>query len=114
LGPEGAVDVLYRRELAAADDPEALRAEKVAGFRDKFANPYVAAERGWVDAIIRPRDTRRKLIKTLLALDTKVLIEDGDVRDHQVHARAVGVLLGTAPLLPSCPRRRGNGKQDSD
>ena len=72
MGPEGAVNVLYRRELAAAEDPEALRAEKVAGFRDKFANPYVAAERGWVDAIIRPRDTRRKLIKALLALDTKV------------------------------------------
>jgi propionyl-CoA carboxylase beta chain len=72
MGPEGAVNVLYRRELAAADDPEALRAEKVAGFRDKFANPYIAAERGWVDAVIRPRDTRSKLIKTLLALDTKV------------------------------------------
>ncbi len=41
-------------------------------FRDKFANPYVAAERGWIDAVIRPRDTRRKLIKALLALDTKV------------------------------------------
>ena len=53
------------------DDPEALRAEKIASFRDRFANPYIAAERGWVDAIIRPRDTRRKLIKSLLALDTK-------------------------------------------
>jgi len=72
MGPEGAVNVLFRRELAAADDPEALRAEKVQGFRDKFANPYIAAERGWVDAVIRPRDTRRKLIKALLALDTKV------------------------------------------
>ncbi len=72
MGPEGAVNVLFRRELAAADDPEALRAEQVAAFRDKFANPYIAAERGWIDAIIRPRDTRRKLIKSLLALDTKV------------------------------------------
>jgi len=72
MGAEGAVNVLFRRELAAADDPEALRAEKVASFRDKFANPYIAAERGWIDAIIRPRDTRRKLIKSLLALDTKV------------------------------------------
>ena len=72
MGPEGAVNVLYRRELADADDPEALRAEKVAGFRDKFANPYIAAERGWIDAVIRPRDTRAKLIKSLLALDTKV------------------------------------------
>tara|TARA_B100001964_G_scaffold244038_1_gene323974 strand:- start:1402 stop:2379 length:978 start_codon:yes stop_codon:yes gene_type:complete len=71
MGPEGAVNVLFRRELAATDDPEALRAEKIASFRDRFANPYIAAERGWVDAIIRPRDTRRKLIKSLLALDTK-------------------------------------------
>ena len=70
MGPEGAVNVLFRRELAATDDPEALRAEKIASFRDRFANPYIAAERGWVDAIIRPRDTRRKLIKSLLALDT--------------------------------------------
>jgi propionyl-CoA carboxylase beta chain len=72
MGSEGAVNVLFRRELAAAEDPEALRAEMVAGFRDKFANPYIAAERGWIDAVIRPRDTRRKLIKALLALDTKV------------------------------------------
>ncbi len=72
MGAEGAVNVLFRRELAAADDPEGLRAEKVAAFRDKFANPYIAAERGWIDAIIRPRDTRRVLIKALLALDTKV------------------------------------------
>ena len=71
MGPEGAVNVLFRRELATTDDPEALRAEKIASFRDKFANPYIAAERGWLDAIIRPRDTRRKLIKSLLALDTK-------------------------------------------
>ncbi len=72
MGPEGAVNVLYRRELASADDPEALRAEKVAVFRDKFANPYVAAEKGWVDEIILPRDTRPKLIRALQALETKV------------------------------------------
>ena len=71
MGPEGAVNVLFRKELATADDPESLRAEKIASFRNRFANPYIAAERGWVDAIIRPRDTRRKLIKALLALDTK-------------------------------------------
>ncbi len=72
MGSEGAVNVLFRRELAAADDPDALRAEKTQTFRDKFANPYIAAERGWVDAVIRPHDTRPKLIKALLALDTKV------------------------------------------
>ncbi len=72
MGPEGAVNVLYRRELADADDPDALRAEKVQDFRDRFANPYVAAERGWIDEVILPRDTRPKLIQALLALDTKV------------------------------------------
>ncbi len=71
MGSGGAVNVLYRRDIAAADDPEALRAKLVAEFRDKFANPYIAAERGWVDALIRPSDTRRKLIQALLALDTK-------------------------------------------
>jgi propionyl-CoA carboxylase beta chain len=72
MGPEGAVNVLFRRELAAAEDPAALRAEKVAEFRQKFANPYVAAEKGWIDAVIHPHETRPRLIQALLALDTKV------------------------------------------
>ena len=71
MGPEGAVNVLFRRELEDAEDPETLRATKVKEFRDKFANPYVAAERGWVDEVIHPRDTRPKLIRALLALDSK-------------------------------------------
>ena len=71
MGSGGAVNVLHRRDIKAAEDPEALRAELVAEFRDKFANPYIAAERGWIDAVIRPSDTRRKLIQSLLALDTK-------------------------------------------
>ena len=65
MGPEGAVNVLYRRELAKADDPDALRAERVAEFREKFANPYVAAERGFVDEVIEPRQTRRKIVAGL-------------------------------------------------
>jgi propionyl-CoA carboxylase beta chain len=65
MGPEGAVNVLYRRELAGSKDPEALRARKVAEFREKFANPYVAAERGFVDEVIEPRQTRRKIISGL-------------------------------------------------
>ena len=71
MGSEGAVNVLFRRELAAAEDAEALWATKVKEFRDKFANPYVAAERGWIDEVIHPRDTRPRLIRALLALDTK-------------------------------------------
>jgi propionyl-CoA carboxylase beta chain len=71
MGPEGAVNILYRRELQAAKDPEALRRKKIAEFRDKFANPYVAAERGYVDEVIEPRQTRRKIIASLRLLRTK-------------------------------------------
>jgi propionyl-CoA carboxylase beta chain len=71
MGPEGAVNIVYRRELQKAKDPEKLRREKAEEFRARFANPYIAAERGWVDAIIEPRDTRPKLIAALRALDTK-------------------------------------------
>jgi propionyl-CoA carboxylase beta chain len=65
MGPEGAVSILYRKELQAASDPEALRADKAREFRDKFANPYVAADRGFIDEVIEPRDTRRRLIAAL-------------------------------------------------
>jgi propionyl-CoA carboxylase beta chain len=71
MGPEGAVNVLYRRELAAAADPVTARAEKVAEFRQKFANPYVAADRGFVDEVIAPRQTRRKIIAGLQMTRTK-------------------------------------------
>jgi propionyl-CoA carboxylase beta chain len=65
MGPEGAVNVLFRRELAATGDREALRRQKVAEFREKFANPYVAADRGFVDEVIEPRQTRRKVVAGL-------------------------------------------------
>ncbi len=65
MGPEGAVSILYRKELQKAADPEALRAEKAQEFRDKFANPYVAVDRGFIDEIIEPRHTRRRLIAAL-------------------------------------------------
>jgi propionyl-CoA carboxylase beta chain len=71
MGPEGAVNVLYRRELEAADDPAVLRARKTAEFRDKFANPFVAASRGFVDEVIEPRTTRRKIVEALSRLATK-------------------------------------------
>src|SRR3954452_20285185 len=69
MGPEGAVNILYKRELEAAADAIAARAEKVSEFREKFANPYVAASRGFIDEVIRPRDTRRKLIAALRNLE---------------------------------------------
>src|SRR5437867_88452 len=71
MGPEGAVNIVYRRELEKAEDPEKLRREKVEEFRDRFANPYIAAERGYIDDVIQPRDTRPKLIAALRMLETK-------------------------------------------
>jgi propionyl-CoA carboxylase beta subunit len=71
MGPEGAVNILYKRELEAAADPAALRAQKVAEFRAKFANPFVTASRGFVDEVIQPRETRRRLISALSRLETK-------------------------------------------
>jgi len=71
MGPEGAVNVLFKREIDAAPDPEALRAEKVAEFREKFANPYIAANRGFIDEVIHPRETRKKLITALKNLENK-------------------------------------------
>ena len=71
MGPEGAVNIVYKRELDKSENYAAARAEKVEEFRERFANPYVAAERGFIDAVIRPRDTRKKLIQALDMLDTK-------------------------------------------
>ena len=71
MGPEGAVNILYKRELDAARDQAALRAQKVAEFREKFANPFVAAGRGFLDEIIQPRVTRPKLIAALASLEAK-------------------------------------------
>jgi propionyl-CoA carboxylase beta chain len=71
MGPEGAVNILYKRELDTAADPAAVRAEKVKEFREKFANPYIAAGRGFLDEVIFPRQTRIKLITALKNLDNK-------------------------------------------
>jgi propionyl-CoA carboxylase beta chain len=71
MGAEGAVNILYKRELDAATDVAAVRATKIAEYREKFANPYVAAQRGYIDEIIQPRQTRAKLIAALATLETK-------------------------------------------
>ena len=69
MGPEGAVNVLYRRELQAAGDGAAeLRTKLVDEFRHKFSNPYIAAERGFIDAVIEPRTTRPEIIRALRQL----------------------------------------------
>ncbi|MEN6525221.1 MAG: acyl-CoA carboxylase subunit beta [Candidatus Polarisedimenticolia bacterium] len=72
MGAEGAVEILLRRELAEAADRAALKRAKVEEYRGAFAGPYVAAERGYVDAVIEPRETRRRLIQGLRLLDAKV------------------------------------------
>jgi propionyl-CoA carboxylase beta chain len=71
MGAQGAVNILYRRELAAAADPDALRAQRVTEYEDTLANPYIAAERGYVDAVIRPAQTRSQVTRALRALRSK-------------------------------------------
>src|SRR3954470_5020910 len=71
MGPEGAVNILYKRELDQAVDPAARRGELVSEYRDRLANPFVAAGRGFIDEVIQPRQTRRKLIAALATLETK-------------------------------------------
>ena len=71
MGPDGAVNIIFRHELAEADDPVARKAELVEEYREKFANPYVAASRGFIDDVIEPRDTRPRLINALEMLQNK-------------------------------------------
>jgi len=72
MGAEGAVNIVFRRELATAEDQEAVRKKKIEEFKDRFASPFVAAERGFLDDVIEPRQTRPKLIGALRMLSTKV------------------------------------------
>jgi acetyl-CoA carboxylase carboxyltransferase component len=71
MGPQGAVEVVYRRELQAAADPLARRAELIDEYTERYANPYIAAERGYIDDVIDPADTRIKLIAGLQLLESK-------------------------------------------
>ena len=71
LGPRGAAEVIYRREIQSADDPAAALAEKEAEYRTTFANPFLAAKRGYIDDVIFPRDTRGRLIRSLQFLEGK-------------------------------------------
>ncbi|QED48547.1 acyl-CoA carboxylase subunit beta [Cytobacillus dafuensis] len=71
MGPQGAANIIFAREIQNSDDPEATRAQKIEEYREKFANPYVAASRGMVDDVIDPRETRTKLIQSLEMLRNK-------------------------------------------
>jgi acetyl-CoA carboxylase carboxyltransferase component len=71
MGPEGAVNIIFRKQLAEAEDPEAERARLVQEYRDTFANPYVAAARGYIDDVIEPKETRSRLVEALQMLQNK-------------------------------------------
>jgi propionyl-CoA carboxylase beta chain len=72
MGAEGAVNIVYRREIASAENPDAVRTAKLDEFRERFASPFVAAENGFVDDVIEPRLTRPRVIRALRMLETKV------------------------------------------
>ncbi len=82
MGPEAAVNVLFKKEVSGADKPEEIRAKKIEEYRETFANPYVAAERGWIDAVIEPKDIRPRLIRALDALKRRK--SDGHRRKHSL------------------------------
>ena len=71
MGPQGAVEILHRRDFQGAADPEARKQELVDDYTERFANPYIAAERGFVDDVIDPAETRRKVIAAFAAISTK-------------------------------------------
>lgn len=71
MGPDGAVNIIFRKELEKAYDTEKKRGELVADYRAKFANPYIAAERGYIDDVIEPQETRPRVINALEVLQTK-------------------------------------------
>jgi len=73
MGPKGAVEIIYRRQIQQADDPEAKKDAFIEQYREKFANPYVAAEYGYVDDVIKPSETRKRLIRGFDMLRNKVV-----------------------------------------
>ena len=72
MGPEGAANIIFRKEIMSAEDPEAMRQEKVAEYKEKFANPYVAAAKGYIDTVIEPEETRKMLLHSLEVSMNKV------------------------------------------
>ena len=73
MGPSGAVEIIFAKEVAAAEDPKACAAEKEAEYKKAFANPYNAAQYGYIDDVIEPRNTRFRIIRALQQLQTKKL-----------------------------------------
>ena len=65
MGPQGAANIIFRKEIMEAEDPEEMRKQKVKEYKDKFANPYVAASKGYIDSVINPADTRQFILQSL-------------------------------------------------
>ena len=80
MGPKGAAEIIFRKEISKSKDPDRMLAEKEKMYREKFANPYLAAERGYIDEVLRPKDTRLRLIQSLQMLENKV-----DENPHKKH-----------------------------
>ena len=73
MGPEGAANIIFRKEIMSSDDPNETRKQKVEEYKKKFANPYVAASRGYVDAVIEPTETRRFLMHSITVSENKAI-----------------------------------------
>jgi propionyl-CoA carboxylase beta chain len=71
MGPQGAINIIFRKEIGGAEDSEQMRKKLVTEYREKFSNPYIAAEKGYIDDVIEPAETRPKLITALEMLVTK-------------------------------------------
>jgi propionyl-CoA carboxylase beta chain len=72
MGPKGAVEIIFKKEITSAENSEVELEKKLSEYREKFANPYIAAERGYIDDVILPRETKLKLINAFKMLKTKV------------------------------------------
>ena len=121
MGPEGAVNIIYKREIGASKAPEKRREQLMDDYRARFANPYSAAERGYIDDVIVPHETRPRLItRAAPAADQARARPAAQARQHPAvgrlsaaapHARSVTVWAATVPgLAPGCERRRGDGQ----
>jgi acetyl-CoA carboxylase carboxyltransferase component len=73
MGPEGAANIIFRREIAEAEDPEKMRKQKVEEYKEKFANPYVAAAKGYIDSVIEPKETRHVLLHAVEVSGNKMV-----------------------------------------
>lgn len=82
MGPEGAANIIFRKEITEAEDPEKMRRKKVEEYKEKFANPYVAAARGYIDSVIEPKETRKLLLHALEVSSTK--IADRPAKKHGI------------------------------